>query len=173
MAMFYFVKRLSALRIVTEPCSDRILLFGRFSVLLHLAHSFLVQLAELACCWAISTRCLILRISGITTKVICQVINCLFICILVIIFFDISSKLRFLFDCTSNSYNIISYTHYGLSSHWETSFLLLVIMSLYHIIYFSSGFDLLPIVKPALLLGCEIQEITCRPVWLPVLPEQV
>ena len=35
MAMFYFVKRLSALRIVTEPCADRILLFGRFPVLLH------------------------------------------------------------------------------------------------------------------------------------------
>ena len=33
------------------------------------------------------------------------------------VFFDISTKLRFLFDCTSNSYNIISYTHYGLSSH--------------------------------------------------------
>ena len=35
MAMFYFVKRLSALRIITEPCADRILLFGRFPVLLH------------------------------------------------------------------------------------------------------------------------------------------
>ena len=35
MAMFYFVKRLAALRIITEPCADRILLFGRFPVLLH------------------------------------------------------------------------------------------------------------------------------------------
>ena len=35
MAMFYFVKWLSALRIITEPCADRILLFGRFPVLLH------------------------------------------------------------------------------------------------------------------------------------------
>ena len=35
MAMFYFVKRLSALRIVTEPCADHVLLFGRFPVLLH------------------------------------------------------------------------------------------------------------------------------------------
>ena len=35
MAMFYFVKRLSALRIITKPCADRILLFDCFSVLLH------------------------------------------------------------------------------------------------------------------------------------------
>ena len=35
MAMFYFIKRLSAFRIVTEPCADRILLFGCFPVLLH------------------------------------------------------------------------------------------------------------------------------------------
>ena len=35
MAMFYFVKRLSALRIVTEPCADHILLFGGFSIFLH------------------------------------------------------------------------------------------------------------------------------------------
>ena len=35
MAMFYFVKRLAALRIVTEPRTDCILLFGRFPVLLH------------------------------------------------------------------------------------------------------------------------------------------
>lgn len=41
-------------------------------------------------------------------------------------------KVTLLFDCTSNSYNIISYTHYGLSSHWETSFLLLVIMLSYN-----------------------------------------
>ena len=34
-AMFYFVKRLTALRIVTEPRTDCILLFGRFPVLLH------------------------------------------------------------------------------------------------------------------------------------------
>ena len=33
--MFYFVKWLSAFRIVTEPCADHILLFGRFPVLLH------------------------------------------------------------------------------------------------------------------------------------------
>ena len=33
--MFYFVKRLSALRIVTEPCANRILLFGCFPVFLH------------------------------------------------------------------------------------------------------------------------------------------
>ena len=35
--MFYFVKRLKALRIVTEPRTDCILLFGRFPVLLHYA----------------------------------------------------------------------------------------------------------------------------------------
>ena len=35
MAMFYFIKRLSALRIITEPCADRILLFGSFPVFLH------------------------------------------------------------------------------------------------------------------------------------------
>ena len=35
MAMFYFAKRLAALRIITEPCADCILLFGCFSVLLH------------------------------------------------------------------------------------------------------------------------------------------
>ena len=35
MAMFYFVKRLAALRIITEPCTDRTLLFSCFSVLLH------------------------------------------------------------------------------------------------------------------------------------------
>lgn len=35
MAMFYFIKRLSAFRIVTEPCADCILLFGCFPVLLH------------------------------------------------------------------------------------------------------------------------------------------
>ena len=35
MAMFCVVKWLSALRIVTEPCADHILLFGCFSVLLH------------------------------------------------------------------------------------------------------------------------------------------
>lgn len=34
-AMFYFVKRLSALCIVTEPCTGRILLFGCFPILLH------------------------------------------------------------------------------------------------------------------------------------------
>ena len=47
MAMFYFVKRLSALRIVTEPCSDRILLFGRFPVLLHHAFDVLLRLFNL------------------------------------------------------------------------------------------------------------------------------
>ena len=35
MAMFYFIKRLSAFRIVTEPCADRILLFGCFPIFLH------------------------------------------------------------------------------------------------------------------------------------------
>ena len=35
MAMFYFAKRLAALRIITEPCSYRILLFSRFPILLH------------------------------------------------------------------------------------------------------------------------------------------
>ena len=35
MAMFYFVKGLSVLRIATKPCSDRILLFGCFPILLH------------------------------------------------------------------------------------------------------------------------------------------
>lgn len=38
MAIFYFIKGLSVFRIVTEPCADRILLFGRFPVLLH--HTF-------------------------------------------------------------------------------------------------------------------------------------
>ena len=33
--MFYFIKRLPALRIVTDSCADHILLFGRFPVLLH------------------------------------------------------------------------------------------------------------------------------------------
>ena len=32
MAMFYFIKRLSALRIITEPCADRFLLFGGFPI---------------------------------------------------------------------------------------------------------------------------------------------
>ena len=62
---------------------------------------------------------------------------------------------------------------YELSSHWETFLLLLVINSFHHIINSQSAFDLLPIVKLTLLPGWEIQEITCRPVWLPVLPEQV
>ena len=35
MVMFYFVKRMAAFRIVTEPCANCILLFGCFSVLLH------------------------------------------------------------------------------------------------------------------------------------------
>ena len=35
MAMFYSINWLSSLRIVTKPCADHILLFGRFSVLLH------------------------------------------------------------------------------------------------------------------------------------------
>ena len=35
MAMFYFIKWLSVFSIVTEPCADRFLLFGGFSVLLH------------------------------------------------------------------------------------------------------------------------------------------
>ena len=35
MAMFYFVKRLSALHIITEPCADSFLLFGGFSVFLY------------------------------------------------------------------------------------------------------------------------------------------
>ena len=33
--MFYFVKRLSALRIVTKPCADSRMLFGRFPRFLH------------------------------------------------------------------------------------------------------------------------------------------
>lgn len=33
--MFYFVKRLSALRIVTKPCADSRMLFGRFPIFLH------------------------------------------------------------------------------------------------------------------------------------------
>ena len=32
MAMFYFIKRLSALRIITEPCADRFLRFGGFPI---------------------------------------------------------------------------------------------------------------------------------------------
>ncbi len=51
-----------------------------------------------------------------------------------------------------------------LSSHRKSSLLLLVVISFHHIVNFPSGFDLLPVVKPALLLGCEIQEITSRPV---------
>ena len=35
MAMFYFVKRLSALRIVTKPCANSRMLFGRFPIFLH------------------------------------------------------------------------------------------------------------------------------------------
>ena len=35
MAMFYFIKGLSVLRIATKPCSDRILLFSRFPIPLH------------------------------------------------------------------------------------------------------------------------------------------
>ncbi len=60
-----------------------------------------------------------------------------------------------------------------LSSHWKSSFLLLVIIPFHHIIDLPSGFDLLPVVKFTLLAGCEIQEIPCSPVWLPVIPEQV
>ena len=37
MSMFYFVKRLSAFRIVAEPCADHIPLLGRFAVFLHYA----------------------------------------------------------------------------------------------------------------------------------------
>ena len=33
--MFYFVKWLQIFRIVTEPCADRFLLFGGFSIGLH------------------------------------------------------------------------------------------------------------------------------------------
>ena len=35
MAMFYFIKGLSGFSIVAEPCADRILLFGGFTVALH------------------------------------------------------------------------------------------------------------------------------------------
>lgn len=61
----------------------------------------------------------------------------------------------------------------SLSSYREAFSLLLVIIPFHHIVNLPSGFDLLQVVKSALLLGCEIQEITCRPVRLPVLPEQV
>ena len=37
MAMFYSVKRLSALRITAKPCADGFLLFGRFPIFLHYA----------------------------------------------------------------------------------------------------------------------------------------
>lgn len=49
----------------------------------------------------------------------------------------------------------------------------MVIIPFHHIVNFPSGFDLFPIVKPALLLGGEIQEISGSPEWLSVLPEQV
>ena len=35
--MFYFIKRLAALHIVTEPCANGFLLFGSFPVFLHYA----------------------------------------------------------------------------------------------------------------------------------------
>lgn len=60
-----------------------------------------------------------------------------------------------------------------LHSHWEDTFLLSVVISFHLIVNLPSGFDLFPIVKTALLLGCKIQKITYRPVWLPVLPEQI
>ena len=50
-----------------------------------------------------------------------------------------------------------------LSSHRKSSLCVGVLLP-HHIVNFPSGFDLLPVVKPALLLGCEIQEITSRPV---------
>ena len=34
-AMFYFVKMLSAFRIVTKPCANGLLLLGRFAIFLH------------------------------------------------------------------------------------------------------------------------------------------
>ena len=37
MAMYYFVKRLSALRIATKPCANGFLLFGSFAIFLHYA----------------------------------------------------------------------------------------------------------------------------------------
>lgn len=60
-----------------------------------------------------------------------------------------------------------------LSSHRKSSLLLLVVMPFYQIVNLPSGFDLLPIVKPAFLFGGEIQKITSRPMRLPVIPEQV
>ena len=36
--MFYFVKRLSAFRIATKPCTNGFLLFGCFTIFLH--HAF-------------------------------------------------------------------------------------------------------------------------------------
>ena len=47
------------------------------------------------------------------------------------------------------------------------------IISFHHVIHFLSGFDLLPVVKPALLLGGEAQEIPGSSMGLPVIPKQV
>lgn len=46
-----------------------------------------------------------------------------------------------------------------LSSHRKSSLLLLVIISLHHVIDFTFGLDLLPVIQFAFLRGCDIQEI--------------
>ena len=46
-------------------------------------------------------------------------------------------------------------------------------MPLYHIIDFPSGFDLLPVIQFAFLLGCDIQEISGCLLRLPIVTEQV
>lgn len=51
----------------------------------------------------------------------------------------------------------------NLSSYWKSPFLLLIIIPFHHIVNFPSGFDLLTIVKFALLLDDEIQEIPGYP----------
>lgn len=51
----------------------------------------------------------------------------------------------------------------NLSSYWKSPFLLLIIIPFHQIVNFPSGFDLLTIVKFALLLDGEIQEIPGYP----------
>lgn len=68
--------------------------------------------------------------------------------------------------CFSLSASIFLYARElrkNLSSYWKSPFLLLIIIPFHHIINFPSGFDLLTIVKFALLLDGEIQEIPGYP----------
>lgn len=50
-----------------------------------------------------------------------------------------------------------------LPSFRKSYLLLFIIISIHHIVNIAFGFDLLPIVKFALLLDCGIKEITCSP----------